>query len=75
MGPRTGPRPASSTPKAHGAAVDGSDASVGRSEGGIGEKYVDEAPDRSSRLEMDGGRKMAEGFGGVSRAIWESVCG
>jgi len=46
MGPRTGPRPASSTPNAHsgpGVVFEGSDGvglGVGRSEGGTGEKWV-----------------------------------
>ena len=46
MGPRTGPRPASSTPNAHsgpGFVFSGSwgvGSGVGRSEGGVGEKCV-----------------------------------
>lgn len=48
MGPRTGPRPASSTPRAHGGPGSGfcvvvvseGDDGAGRSEGGTGEKCV-----------------------------------
>lgn len=58
MGPRTGPRPASSTPRQHGGREDGSEAEVGwRRMGGTGEKCVYEEPERRGSWWMEGGRK------------------
>lgn len=59
MGPKTGPRPASSTPRMHG--VPGSvveeseDGDDGRSVGGTGEKYVWVSPARVAVRSTEGG--------------------
>lgn len=82
MGPKTGPRPASSTPKQTGVpdAAGESDSSGvlvfvdeagGRSVEGTGEKYVYESPERMAFSLMEGGTK-APGTG-VSRAISSTI--
>lgn len=64
MGPMEGPRPASSTPRQQAGAVDGSDGSVGWREGGTGEKWADEAPERRDGRETEGGTKTVDVGGG-----------
>lgn len=71
MGPRTGPRPASSTPRQHGGAVEGSDGFVGRSEDGIGEKWAFEAPARRGSWWIDGGMYVRDVS--ISSVGWESA--
>lgn len=64
MGPRTGPRPASSTPRTHGTG-DGE-----RRESGTGEKCVYVSPATRAVSFIDGGMKTLSG--GVSRAMLAS---
>ena len=81
MGPRTGPRPASSTPNAHAGpgftvSVESEEGSeVGRSAGGTAEKWVYDAPEKRCSWLIDGAMKTSDA--GISNAmspsIWESA--
>lgn len=57
MGPRTGPRPASSTPRQTGGAEEGSEGE-GRREEGMGEKCVKDAPVRIEGRWTEGGMNV-----------------
>ena len=76
MGPRTGPRPASSTPRHTGTPRGEGSAAVGaggRRDGGTGEKCEYEAPWRRGLWWTDGGMKVPDVEGAATGSVSSSM--